>query len=77
MSAHLDAVPRAKCPRSLSFFASAYLEALVRALGVHGTPAFLVNDQMIAGADTAALERAIAAARSGAPSRLGPMAAGR
>ena len=44
---------------------------LARALGIDGTPAFIVGDQIIHGADLAALRAAIAAARAGPLKRSG------
>ena len=40
-------------------------QELARSLGLQGTPAFVVGDTMIPGADIAALRAAIAQARSG------------
>jgi protein-disulfide isomerase len=42
------------------------VQALAETIGVGGTPAFIVGEQMIAGADMAALRAAIAAARKSA-----------
>ena len=44
---------------------------LARALGIDGTPAFIVGDQIIHGADLAALRAAIAAARAATRNRSG------
>ena len=44
---------------------------LARALGIDGTPAFIVGDQIIHGADLAALRTAIATARTAARKRSG------
>ena len=46
------------------------IHALAHALGVDGTPAFVVGDRMIPGADPDALRQAIAAARAAAPPAL-------
>jgi protein-disulfide isomerase len=60
--------PVETAPATTSVIAETH--ALAQALGIDGTPAFVVGDQMIAGAQMDALRAAVAAARKTAPSPL-------